>query len=423
MDVSPASRHEMARRAGEWARTRDPAALWPGLSVSELQSAANAIGAAAAAALRGDRASLDTDQGARVVGVAALLTGSGPLLGYWLETGALDAERDIAALLATHLAHGRARFTRVHSAVAPVLGELARAGVDTVAMKGFHTAVAYFPDPGTRPFGDVDLIVPPHDIGTAEEVLRAMGFAPGGGSRVPYKRDWRLPSETAVTSFELWHEGDPWKLELHGGLDFDALMRTDARFDVTGGFIRDPAMGGLPVRVPGQPLLLAALATHASTELNASRLLRLIELTLVIRTDRERGLLNWDAVFDLLDRSRASRFAYPALALVERLDPGLVGEAVVARARRGSTRRIIALAEHYTATAPILPRANSIAGPMRWARTPRDHWRALRYLALPGEPTSVRDALRQTHARLRRLFGRLVTRWSARPGAGASHAP
>jgi hypothetical protein len=182
-------------------------------------------------------------------------------------------------------------------------------------------------------------------------------------------------------------------------------------------------MGGGAAGVLGQPLLLAALATHTSVELGSSRLLRLIELVLVIRKDRERGLLDWEAMFGLLARSRAERFVYPALSLSERLAPGTVPHDVLAHARRATTARARAVATRYTPTAPIVPDTITLADRFRWAATPRERWRALCHLALPGEPATVGEAVRQTHARLLKLLDMLATRWSLRVGADGPPAP
>jgi hypothetical protein len=311
----------------------------------------------------------------------------------------------------------------VRDAVAPALGDLAKAGVQVVVLKGFHTAQVYFPDPGTRPIADVDIIVRTDEIARTEMVLRAAGFEPGAGAHQPYKRDWRRPDETTITSFDMWHARAPWNLEVHDGVNFDAMTRAGGRFDVNGAVVGEPAMGGLGAGVLGQPLLVAALATHTSLELGTSRLLRLIELVLVIRKDDERGRLDWDSMFDLLVRARAERFVHPALSLAERLAPGTIPDHVLARTRRATTPRARALETRYTPTAPVVPDTITLADRFRWAATPRESWRALCHLALPGEPATFGEALRQTHARLRRLLAMLGTRWSLRGGDDAMRAP
>src|SRR4029079_14386627 len=78
---------EMRRREGAWRSTHRADGLWPGLDEAVIQSAADAIGTAVSGVLRDGRATLDvattgpdSERRARAVGVAALLTGVGPLL-------------------------------------------------------------------------------------------------------------------------------------------------------------------------------------------------------------------------------------------------------------------------------------------------------------------------------------------------------
>ena len=75
-----------------------------------------------------------------------------------------------------------------------------------------------------------------------------------------------------------------------------------------------------------------------SGELFSSRLLRLVELVLVIRKDDERDPLDWAAVTEHLRSANALRFAYPAFTLVERLAPGTIDERALG-ARRCCTMR------------------------------------------------------------------------------------
>ena len=95
---------------------------------------------------------------------------------------------------------------------------------------------------------------------------------------------------------------------------------------------------GTSLRVATQPQMIAMLATHASGELFSSRLLRLVELVLVIRKDDERDPLDWAAVTEHLRSANALRFAYPAFTLVERLAPGTIDERALG-ARRCCTMR------------------------------------------------------------------------------------
>jgi hypothetical protein len=404
---------ELARRADAFVYYGDRRALWPTLELHAIQAAADAIGERVAMILQGSHASLaEGDRyGADAVGVAGMLTGVGPLLGYWTQSGQLHASDSVRPVLERHLRHARARRSRIDAVMRPLLAQLAARGVTPAVMKGFHTAHAYFPDPGTRPFGDVDLIVRRDEITTVESVLRERGFRAGSGVADPYKLDWIPPGEDGrIRSFELWHAKNKWKLELHGGLTFDQLTAYDIQLD------RHAAMDGTwdavgtPLRVASEPLLIAMLAVHASGELYASRLLRLVELTLVVRKDEAAGVLDWRAVEELLDQAGALRFAYPALALVERLVPGTIDEHVVASARRASSRRARKLVDAFTPTSPIIQTRVSLAERLMWATTARQIAARLWLMIVPVQGVGQPGMLRIYHSRLRRLA---TVRWRA----------
>jgi hypothetical protein len=420
-DSTSAHASDVARREREWAVSGDPAALWPGVNHRALQPCADAIGAAVTAILRGDRASLGiatpVDVGA--LGIAALLTGTGPLLGYWIEKGALDAGDAVSALLAEHLAQGRARVARICSEIQPVLGALLEANVRPAVMKGFHTAHRYFPEPGTRPFADVDVIVAPEEVARTEATLRAAGFTPDAKRGTPYKRDWRPPGRDDIVTFDHWHARNPWSIELHDGVNFEHLSAHAARLDLRDGFESAVDIAGVPLLVPRQPLLLAILATHASNELYAARLLRLVELVLVVRQDRAAGRLDWAAFEELLDRGSASRFVYPALSLAERLAPGTIDAGVLARARRATTRGARALDGRIDPTSPILRQSLWLADRLVWEATPREVLRVLRDIVGPPRDATLGEMLRAYQARLRKLISRrAVQRSTSVPAPG-----
>ena len=417
MTTPTASPHETQRRERDWHRGNDPAALWPGVRSDALQRAADAIGHATTALMRGAEATLTTDADARTVGIAALLTGMGPLLGFWLERGTLHTRGDIAAVLAEHLAQGRLRAARIGDEVSPLLAALAAAGAAPAVMKGFHTARIAFPDPGTRPFADVDVIVAPRHVATAEAILQGAGFTAKPARHGIYKRDWRPPGGEGTVSFELWHSRSDWSLELHDGVNFETLLRLGARLDLQDAFEPAPPAFGVPLLVPRPALLLAILATHASLELGTARLLRSVELVRVVRHLRDTRRLDWPAFEALLHRSRAARFVYPALSLAERLAPGTVGAGVLARARHATTRRARQLDARYTLTAPILPDTLSPGHRLLWTDGPREVLRELAAIASPPAGVGVAGALRDYHARAIRLASKLGSTLRSRHGA------
>ena len=411
-DAPDAPLDELRRRQYAWRSTQRPYALWPGLDGDIIQSAADAIGSAVSGVLRGERARLalpggghGADRRARAVGVAALLTGVGPLLGAWIGRGELDAEEPLARVLARHLAHGRAREARIRAEVMPVLAQMERAGLQPGVIKGFHTAQVYFPEPGARPFSDVDVVVPPAAIPDAERLLRDAGFVPEGrtgGSG--YKREWLPPDGRGdVWSYELWHARSRWKLDLHDGLNF-ALVQRNVRTPQTPRFTDVLRLDDVTLRIADANELIALLAAHASTELYSQRLLRLVELVLVVRRATALGTLDWTAVESSLAERDASRFAYPTLTLAERLAPGTVDAGLLTRLWSATTPRARAVTSALSPTAPILARSFSLRERLMWAVGARATLRWMWSMLAPLDGASRRDQLRTYRHRAMRLL-------------------
>ena len=215
----------LTQRAQTFRITQDHRDLWPGVDPVAIQTASNRIGGAVAAVLAGSRAQLTTDgKMSEAFSIAALVTGVGPLLGHWCERNALDADDVTRAVLALHLRHARMRVARVSASMRSVVEALAATAVAPGILKGFHTAHCYFPEPGARPFADVDLVVDPTELPRAIDVLRAQGYVEGTGYPAPYKRAWQPPGEdNRVRSFTFWHAGSGWVIELHSGAFFEHL--------------------------------------------------------------------------------------------------------------------------------------------------------------------------------------------------------
>jgi len=415
---------EMRRREGEWRSTHRAGALWPGLDEQVIQLAADAIGTAVAGMLRDGRATLDVattesdgERRARATGVAALLTGVGPLLGAWTADGTLATEPPIARVLARHLAHARAREARIRAAVMPVLARMQAAGLEPGVIKGFHTAQAYFPEPGTRPYSDVDVVVAPSAIPHAERLLTDAGFA--AEQRIgttTYKREWLPPDDVAgdVWSYELWHARSRWKLDLHDGLHFYEVLK-HVHTPQAPRFAEGLTLDGVTLRVADANELIALLAAHASTELYSHRLLRLVELVLVVRRATTLGTLDWRAVEGALAERGWLKFAYPTLALTERLAPGTVDAALLAASSTATTARARAVTTALSPTAPILGASFSLRERLIWASGVGATLRWLWRMVAPLEGASRSSQLRTYRHRARRLLSIIVGR------AGSGH--
>ena len=367
-DGDPDISVEDARRRFLWARRQGrPAWLWPDMPIEAWRSGLQTIERAIAAVLTDEPAAfLDGDPEA--LGLAGYTSGTGPLLGLWLEQGLLPASEPVALVLARHLAHNRARTRRMTAAAEAVVARLADAGVQAVVLKGAHTGPAYFPEAGARPASDIDLLVAGEDFARAEVALQGCGLVCGGRSR--WESSWcERGARREPRSLTYVHADDPWSIDLHSSLNISVgpgapLAALDLGRPLASG-ARWPAAahaGALD-----QPLLLLHLATHAGAGWQNLTLLRQVELVLVIRQDLAARRLAWDAFLDLGARTGSTGYAYPALHLAEKLAPGLVPTEVLAHCAGKAPRTVRRALERLTpGTAQRIDR-NSVGEHFMWA--------------------------------------------------------
>ena len=307
------------RLIDKWHRTGDVDALWPDVPAVERRAAQAQIRAVAEAVLGSSAtrpALVAADEGqARALGVAGFTSGMGPLLGWWIQQRLVQAPPSVSEVFARHLDHGRRRRDVLGDSLARIVQAMRAEGVEPVVIKGLHTGAVYFPDPGTRPAADIDLLVRPADRGQAVEALGKAGFVESRRTRYAARSEWRpidLPHR--VHSLELTHIDNPWSVDLHTALErwyFRGLRRGlgDEPFDHTIGV----SISGTTVRVLAQPYVTAFLALHASYDLVQMQLVRLVELVLVIRADLRKRAFDWAAFATLIRETGIERFVQPAL--------------------------------------------------------------------------------------------------------------
>jgi len=322
------SENDIPAQLARYAMTKDAGDLWPEVSASAFRAAQREMARVTARVLAGApspvRLELPRDADTRALGVAASAAGMGPLLGFWCATGRVDAQQSVLDLLARHLDHGRQRAARLRRELERILVPLADRGIEVLVLKGTDTSYRYFPEPGTRPSSDLDLLVSPHDVAAARTVLRDLGFAeegPGHGDR--YRSTWTPPGVGGVRSLELAHVDNPWSVDLHVSLDREMFPARPMTFGTPTPEPRDGEVWqefSRPVWVLREPLLLAYLAAHTSSHFYAITLVRLVELVLVVR--RDFGEDDWPAFADLVRRTATGRFVFPSLYLAEQLAPG-----------------------------------------------------------------------------------------------------
>ena len=332
---------DLAHRLARFARTRDHSVLWPGLTESRRVAAAQEIERVTRAvlqSLRGVRLDPLEAHAPYAVAIAAHTTGMGPLLGRWVEDKIIEASPAVESALELHLRHSRLRTERIEDGVLPVFDEMIDRGLSPVVLKGFHTAREYFEEPAARRMSDVDLFIPPEELDQAEAALLACGFEISGLELIKHKREWIGPGvENRIVSVEMADERSPWVIEVHTSLDRVFNVGAVARFDSLRDSVVPFVVAGRTLRAQGPVALLLTLAAHCSQELHSARLLRLVEMVRLIRDERDGKRLDWVEVLDMLHRTGAARYTYPAFALIDQLSPGLVDQRVIILGAREST--------------------------------------------------------------------------------------
>lgn len=397
-DAFDAPPEEIARRFRQALELGRPRWLWPDLAVADWRESLRAIEATLRALLTGRPvARLEAPAGARALGVAAFTSGTGALLGHWIERGQVEADADCEALLRLHLAHGRARWPLLEQALRQGAAALHAHGIPSVLVKGMHTARVLFPEPGTRPMSDVDLVVGPQDFAAAEAALRAVGFTPVAATResVPPHADWIPPgAPRSLPSLELGHAHAPLALNLRGGFAYPVFgsLRVDLGTPAPRD-LRDWSEPG--VQVLDGAWELAYLAVHASHHRTNLTLVRMLELVLAARATTD-----WHRFAALLRDHRAEPFVYPAVALAESLAPGTFPAAQLGALERRALarhRRIFATAR----PADVQPPGEStLADYVFWADGPAQWLRAVLAVAVPRAPLRLWPWLWQRRARL-----------------------
>lgn len=112
------------------------------------------------------------------------------------------------------------------------------AGIRAVAMKGLSTAHAVWPHPDARAVSDADLLVAPHDLSAAVDVLAAEGFA---FADVPTRGPWGFVGDASFqplvgpgdsSNVDLHIQGDSWPFVC--GLAAAEILAEARESDVSG---------------------------------------------------------------------------------------------------------------------------------------------------------------------------------------------
>jgi hypothetical protein len=146
-----------------------------------------------------------------------------------------------------------ARSLRLDLATAEVTLALGEAGIRSIVLKGPSIHRLLYPDGGTRPYRDSDLLVSPHRLAAAGDVLRGLGFtheSRGKAERFEHGQPWFRRRD------EAW-------VELHWTLVGVEAPPAEL-WRVLQGSTETLVVGGAEVEVLEPPAIAFQLALHAA---------------------------------------------------------------------------------------------------------------------------------------------------------------
>ncbi|OHB65460.1 MAG: hypothetical protein A2Y76_05760 [Planctomycetes bacterium RBG_13_60_9] len=202
-----------------------------------------------------------------------------------------DAARELTAPFepAVVVEEARGIWRTQSQAAVCISGILGEAGIDAMFSRGPVFAREYFPEPWLRQCRDVDVLVRRESLQTAERVLLDSGY-----KRIGNRDEWlplgELPFRKDGATIELhWNVLPPCILGRCADLDFDACWasRRLAQWE-------DAGQPETVARLETNPLLLSS-CLHCTCEHHLDRLVRLVDIRQILRTEADKVDWGWIA--------------------------------------------------------------------------------------------------------------------------------
>jgi hypothetical protein len=251
-----------------------------------------------------------------------------PLL-YWSLRGAgADVPPEVLERLKAGYLGVLARNLQAAKKLAPFLREVRAAGLTVVLTKGLRLASTIYPDPGLRPFWDIDLVASAGDWPDLRQILVARGYSEASGADTGHEG----PASSSDWVFSPYFRRGDLILEFH----FNALG-----LHFPAGRVPDDSLSRLTLEAGGAEATifsseheLCYLCLHAQQ--HSYR--RLVWLTDIARMAL-RPEIAWDKTAGIASDFRIRGPVFLGLDLVERLWPGTIAPGVLARFRPGAGAR------------------------------------------------------------------------------------
>lgn len=249
---------------------------------------------------------------------AAAREAVGPLVALHLRD--LPFPKAVSAELLSLRRATSVRHIRAGALVGPILEAARKQALDVLVTKGLRLAETLYPEPGLRPFLDVDLMIRPDAWPAFRRLLESRGFRP------------RSEADAVTTAAYL---RDPWVLSpvfRSGAVDVEVHMnplglhmplRDESRFWEAA---VSESWSGTRARVQSWEYEFCGLAVHAQQH-SYERLSWLVDLAEIVSL----RCLDWEAAAGIARREGIGQAVRCGLRRVESLWPGTVGPGLLRR--------------------------------------------------------------------------------------------
>lgn len=221
--------------------------------------------------------------------------GLSPLLYFSLKNSSRLPE--IPTVVADRLktAHFRTSVANMlaYHELARLLDALASDETPVILLKGSALAPQIYPDPGLRPFGDLDLLVPEARIAKVVTLLQARGYAPLPEMSSGFERKF--------SGQQAFSRGGPQpaQLDLHWHLFVIAYYRKRIPIDWFWHHTAQLEIDGETVCAFSPEAQLLHLCAHYTLHHHEERLVWLFDLASLVSKNREK--LNWDEILEAIN--------------------------------------------------------------------------------------------------------------------------
>jgi hypothetical protein len=225
-----------------------------------------------------------------------------PLLGYMLRSTRMD--RAVPAPFDTAFANDYRQTlvanTQLAHTLEQVIPALSESDIKPIVLKGALLADAYYPDLGTRPMGDIDLLIQAEELDVALQIFGAMGFTPH--SDHTGEDATKLCNSRGIT-IDLHDRFTLFPPDMRDGVTEEASMR---------------CLAGQPVKCwePNAQLVHVLVHQYGHRPLSGLILGWLLDLAFIVRRDGER--LCPKRIEDLMPDSQQLKMLWRALGFLSK---------------------------------------------------------------------------------------------------------